>query len=202
MAIGAGIICFGCTGFGKNSTVMMQKHKIQLLENTKGTAGCQRPSGRNGLQGLRHLLSRPLGKGAEKTMKCVAVFFLVLLGTLLCNEAFAQRVTNANYQTVAHIKSDGTIQDASYKTIGHIKSDGTVQDANYKTVGHLKDDGTVQNANYAAIGHVKKDGTVQDNNYRTIGHIKQDGTIQDGNYRTIGHAPGIPMAWAAWYFFF
>lgn len=35
------------------------------------------------------------------------------------SSAFGQRVTNANYQTVAHIKSDGTIQDSSYRTIGH-----------------------------------------------------------------------------------
>ncbi len=92
----------------------------------------------------------------------------MVLGLLLCSVAYTQRVTNSNYQTVAHIKSDGTIQDANYRTIGHIKSDGTVQDSNYRTVGHLKD----------------------------------DGTVQDANYRTIGHAPGILMAWAAWYFFF
>ena len=67
-------------------------------------------------------------------MNRIRLIFLMVLGLLLCSVAYAQRVTNSNYQTVAHIKSDGTIQDA--------------------------------------------------------------------NYRTIGHAPGIPMAWAAWYFFF
>ena len=67
-------------------------------------------------------------------MKRILLLFLTLLGTLLCGEAFAQRVTNAHYQTVAHIKPGGTIQDA--------------------------------------------------------------------NYRTISHAPGIPLFWAAWYFFF
>lgn len=95
---------------------------------------------------------------------------LIILGLLLCSiiPGFAQRVTNGSYQTVAYIKSDGTVQDGSYRTIGHIKSDGTVQDGSY----------------------------------RTIGHIKSDGTVQDGNYRTIGHADGIPMKWAAFYFFF
>ena len=73
------------------------------------------------------------------------LFLLIsVFGLLFCGTAYAQRVTNGNYQTVAHIKSDGTIQDASYRTIGHIKSDGTVQDASYRTVGHLKSDGTVQ----------------------------------------------------------
>ena len=61
------------------------------------------------------------------------------LSLLLCSVAYAQRVTNSSYQTVAHIKSDGTIQDASYRTIGHIKSDGTIQDSNYRTIGHAGD---------------------------------------------------------------
>ena len=43
------------------------------------------------------------------------------------------------YRTVAHIKSDGTVQDSGYRTIGHIKPDGTVQDAAYRTIGHAKD---------------------------------------------------------------
>ena len=66
---------------------------------------------------------------------------LLILSTLfaICLSATAQTVKNASYQTVAHIKSDGTIQDASYKTIGHIKSDGTVKDAYYKTIGHAGD---------------------------------------------------------------
>ena len=84
-------------------------------------------------------------------MNRLRLILLMVLGLLLCSVAYAQRVTNSSYQTVANIKSDGTIQDASY---------------------------------------------------RTIGHINPDGTIQDSSYRTIGHAPDIPMAWAAWYFFF
>ena len=78
-------------------------------------------------------------------------FSTILLCLCLCLAANAQRVTDSGYRTVAHIKSDGTIQDGSYRTIGHIKSDGTIQDA---------------------------------------------------SYRTIGHASGIPLQWAAFYFFF
>lgn len=43
---------------------------------------------------------------------------------------------------------------------------------------------------------------VTNGNYQTVAYIKSDGTVQDGNYRTIGHADGIPMKWAAFYFFF
>ena len=85
--------------------------------------------------------------------------FLPLLATLLLSlvgtPALAQRITNASYQTVAHIKSDGTIQDGSYRTVGHIKSDGTIQDNSYRTIGHVKKDGTVQDSSYRTIGYAK-----------------------------------------------
>lgn len=113
------------------------------------------------------------------------ILLLLVLSLGFPSMAKGQTIKNASYQTVAHIKSDGTIQDASYRTIGHLRKDGTVQDEGYRTVGHIK-----------------KDGTVQDGSYCTIGHIREDGTVQDASYRTIGHAGGIPMEWAAFFFFF
>ncbi|MBR5702944.1 MAG: hypothetical protein IKX45_01675 [Bacteroidales bacterium] len=54
--------------------------------------------------------------------KSIIIFlFLVILASAFDNEAFAQRVTNGSYQTVAYIKSDGTVQDGSYRTIGYAK---------------------------------------------------------------------------------
>jgi hypothetical protein len=125
----------------------------------------------------------------------IAIFAAVLP---LC----AQQVTDSGYRTVAHIKSDGTIYDSSYRTIGHINRDGTVYDGSYRTVGHLRDDGTVMDASYRTVGHINNDGTIYDKSYRTIGHVNSDGTIYDASYRTIGHAKGIPLQWAAFYFFF
>lgn len=61
---------------------------------------------------------------------------------------------------------------------------------------------TVQDAGYRIVAHIKSDGTIQDSSYRIIGHVKSDGTVQDSSYRIIGHAKGIPMRWAALYFFF
>lgn len=84
-------------------------------------------------------------------MKRLLIIAGLVLATVLGFDAAAQQVTDSGYRTVAHIKSDGTIQDGSYRTVGHVKSDGTVQDA---------------------------------------------------SYRTIGHADGIPLKWAAFYFFF
>ena len=40
--------------------------------------------------------------------------------------------------------------------------------------------------------------TIKDASYRTVAHI----TVQDASYHTIGHANGIPLRWAALYFFF
>ena len=88
------------------------------------------------------------------------LLILIALTAFFSTSAYAQQVTDSGYRTVAHIKSDGTIQDASYRTIGHIKSDGTVQDGNYRTIGHLKSDGIVQDGNYRTVGHIKSDGTI------------------------------------------
>ena len=138
----------------------------------------------------------------ERGMRKVIHFVLMLALMLTALGARAQTVQDAGYRVVAHIKSDGTIQDASYRIIGHIKSDGTIQDESYRIVGHLKSDGTVQDASYRIVCHIKSDGTVQDSSYRIIGHVKSDGTVQDASYRVIGHTKGIPMRWAALYFFF
>ena len=66
-----------------------------------------------------------------------------------------QDVRNGNYQTVAHVRSDGTVQDGNYRTIGHVKRDGTVQDGSYRTIGHIKSDGTVQDGSYRTVGHAQ-----------------------------------------------
>ena len=44
--------------------------------------------------------------------------------------------------------------------------------------------------------------TIKNSSYQTVAHIKSDGTVQDSNYRAIGHANGVPLKWAAFYFFF
>ena len=44
--------------------------------------------------------------------------------------------------------------------------------------------------------------TIKDSGYRAVAYIKSDGTFQDSSYRTIGYAKGIPLRWAAFYFFF
>lgn len=61
---------------------------------------------------------------------------------------------------------------------------------------------TIRSSSYQTVAHIQSDGTIQDASYRIIGHINGDGTVQNASYRIIGHADGIPMKWAAFYFFF
>ena len=63
--------------------------------------------------------------------KILLILFLLLAGTA----AYGQKITDSNYSTIGHIKSDGTVQNANYSTIGHVK-DGRIQDANYRTIAH------------------------------------------------------------------
>ncbi len=60
----------------------------------------------------------------------------------------------------------------------------------------------VTDSGFGTIAFIKSDGTIQDSGLKVIGHFKENGTIQDSSFRVIGHADGIPMRWAAWYFFF
>ena len=60
----------------------------------------------------------------------------------------------------------------------------------------------VTDSGFGTIAFIKSDGTIQDSGFKVIGHFKENGTIQDSSFRVIGHADGIPMRWAAWYFFF
>lgn len=46
----------------------------------------------------------------------------LILGYLFSGDLYAQSIKYSSYQTVSHIKSDGTIQDSNYRTIGHASS--------------------------------------------------------------------------------
>ena len=61
---------------------------------------------------------------------------------------------------------------------------------------------TVRNANNASIATIESDGTVRDQSNRTLGKVESDGTVRDSSNRTPGTAKGVPMRYAALYFFF
>ena len=47
--------------------------------------------------------------------RTLLIILALILAVLLPEALHAQRITNGSYRTVAHIKSDGTIQDSSYR---------------------------------------------------------------------------------------
>ena len=66
--------------------------------------------------------------------KYLQVFVLCFFA--LSTGAYAQRITDSGFGTIAFIKSDGTIQDSGFKVIGYFKDNGTIQDSSFRVIGH------------------------------------------------------------------
>lgn len=94
------------------------------------------------------------------------------------------------------------LRNANNATIGKIESDGTVRNSSNSTVGKIERDGTIRNANNSSIGKVDNDGTVRNSSNSTIGKIDSDGTVRNSNNSSIGYAKGVPVRYAAVFFFF
>ena len=52
------------------------------------------------------------------------------------------------------------------------------------------------------IGKVESDGYVKDRSNMNLGRIKPDGYVLDRSNMTIGRAKGVPISYAAVFFFF
>ena len=61
---------------------------------------------------------------------------------------------------------------------------------------------TIRNTNHSAVAKIDHDGTVRNSNNSTLGKVESDGTVRDSNNHTIGYAKGVPMKYAAVFFFF
>lgn len=129
-----------------------------------------------------------------KRFTLIAVLFIAF-------EANAQVLQGADMNKVATIKTDGTVLDESDKLAGRIKKDGMVTDKQSVITGYIKEDGTVENEAHSVVGYVQTDGTILDKDKKTIGIIK-DGVVSSPGGETIGYAKGVPLKWAAVYFFF
>ena len=49
---------------------------------------------------------------------------------------------------------------------------------------------------------IEGNGTVRNSNNSLLGKVEGDGTVRDSNNHAIGYARGVPMRYAAVYFFF
>lgn len=137
--------------------------------------------------------------------KSKGICFLLIFGCsqlLNFNSATAQTVRNANNASIATIESDGTVRNSSNAMIGCIESDGDIRDRSNRSLGKLESDGTVRDRSNRSLGKIESDGTVRDQSNRSIGKVESDGTVRDSSNRTLGTAKGVPMRYAALYFFF
>ena len=52
------------------------------------------------------------------------------------------------------------------------------------------------------MGKVEGNGTVRNRNNSMLGKVESDGTVRDSNNHVLGTARGVPIRYAAVYFFF
>ena len=60
----------------------------------------------------------------------------------------------------------------------------------------------LRNSNNSQIGKIESDGTVRNSSNSTIGKVCSDGTVRNSSNSTIGYAKGVPVRYAALFFFF
>lgn len=128
------------------------------------------------------------------------LLFLILHSSF--STLHSQTIRNSNNASIATIESDGTVRNSSNSTIGCIESDGDIRDRSNAYIGKIESDGTVRDRNNAYIGRIESDGTVRNRNNSYLGKVESDGTVRDRSNRTLGTAKGVPMRYAALYFFF
>ena len=134
----------------------------------------------------------------DRIKKYVFVFFLVLSHSV----CFGQDIRDGSNMLVGRIEASGIVRDSNNMTIGKIESDGDVRDRNNMLVGRIGTNGSIRDKNNMMIGKVESDGTVRDRNNMMVGKVKQDGTVIGRNNMTIGYAKGVPVTYAAVFFFF
>ena len=60
----------------------------------------------------------------------------------------------------------------------------------------------LRNSSNSFIGKIESDGTVRNSSNSTVGKIEKDGTIRNSSNSAIGYAKGVPVKYAALFFFF
>ena len=60
----------------------------------------------------------------------------------------------------------------------------------------------LRNANNSCIGKIDSDGTVRNSSNSAIGKFDKDGTVRNANNSAIGYAKGVPVKYAAAFYFF
>ena len=135
----------------------------------------------------------------KKMKRRIILSFLMVLCVGLCS---AQTIRNTNNSVVAKIDNDGTVRNSNNSVIARISNNGDIRDSNNHLLGKIGSDGVIRNSNNSYLGKVESNGVVRNSNNSTLGKVEVDGTIRDSNNHTIGYAKGVPMKYAAVFFFF
>ena len=77
-----------------------------------------------------------------------------------------------------------------------------LRNSSHAVVAKIERDGTVRDKSNFRIGKIESDGTVRDKSSFVVGKVASDGTVRDASNRIIGHAKGVPVRYAALFFFF
>ena len=61
---------------------------------------------------------------------------------------------------------------------------------------------TIRNSNNSTLATISSSGEVRNSSGSLVGRVNSDGTVRNSNNSVIGYAKGVPMKYAALYFFF
>lgn len=135
----------------------------------------------------------------KKMKRRIILSFLMVLCVGLCS---AQTIRNTNNSVVAKIDNDGTVRNSNNSVIARISSNGDIRDSNNHLLGKIGSDGVIRNSNNSYMGKVESNGVVRNSNNSTLGKVESNGTVRDSNNHVLGYAKGVPMRYAAVFFFF
>ena len=150
---------------------------------------------------MLNLVDRKMENPIRQTFKVVVA--LVLLMVAVGNQAGqAQAIRDKGNSMLVKIDSDGTVRNRSNSMVARIGSNGEIRDTSNRLLGKIDSDGSVRDSNNSYLGKIESDGTVRDRSNSRVGKIDLDGTVRNTSNSIIGHASGVPVRYAAIYFFF
>ena len=130
--------------------------------------------------------------------RIILIMFMVLC-SVICS---AQTIRNTNNSVMAKIDTDGTVRNSNNSVIARFYNSGDIRDSNNHLLGRISSNGDVRDSNNSYLGKIESSGFVRNRNNSTLGKVEADGAVRDSNNHTIGYARGVPMRYAAIFFFF
>lgn len=138
----------------------------------------------------------------EKKDVMKKVLFILSFLTFAAATGFAQTIRNTSNSALVTIDERGVVRNTSNSAIARIGSDGVVRDNCNRYLCKIESNGTVRDRHNSCMGKIEDDGTVRNCNNTMLGKVENDGTVRNRNNHALGSAKGVPMRYAALFFFF